>query len=152
MPETGDDALHARLRKLEDLEEIRRIYIDYGRNLDKLDFAAYAQLFASDAKLRLGPVARADGRDEIQQVMTAQLGGSPPGSFVHLIATPQIELDGDRATGECMWAALGGDADGRPVLTSVGRHVDELVREDGRWRIKLRRGLVDIPSVMPARS
>jgi hypothetical protein len=26
----------------------------------------------------------------------------------------------------------------------VGRHVDELVREDGRWRFAVRRGFVDV--------
>ena len=32
---------------------------------------------------------------------------------------------------------------------AIGRHRDELVREDGRWRFQKRRGFVDIPSTMP---
>ena len=30
----------------------------------------------------------------------------------------------------------------------LGRHRDDLVREDGRWRFARRRGLVDIPSAL----
>src|SRR5262249_36530418 len=36
------------LRVLEDKEEIRELLIAYGRDFDKRDFAAYAQLFAKD--------------------------------------------------------------------------------------------------------
>ena len=50
--------LAERLRRLEDMDEIRQLYIDYGRHLDAGDAAAYATLFARDAKLRLGPVMR----------------------------------------------------------------------------------------------
>lgn len=146
----GDDAtelaaLRARLQRLEDLEEIRQLYNDYGRHLDECDFTSYAQLFARDAKLRLGPTMRADGRDEIQRVMTEQLGANPPRSFIHLLGTPHIVLDGDAATGECLWAAIAKEGeDGRGRMTSIGRHVDDLVREDGRWRIARRRGFLDM--------
>jgi uncharacterized protein (TIGR02246 family) len=138
------DRLRQRLQRLEDLEEIRQLYSDYGRHLDECDFAAYAQLFARDAKLRLGPTMRADGRDEIQRVMTGQLGANPPRSFIHLLGTPHIALDGDSATGECLWAAISRDGDGPGRMTSVGRHVDDLVREDGRWRFARRRGFLDM--------
>ena len=32
----------------------------------------------------------------------------------------------------------------------LGRHRDDLVREDGAWKIARRRGYVDVPSVMPS--
>jgi uncharacterized protein (TIGR02246 family) len=143
--DTRDD-LNSRLQRLEDLDEIRRIYVDYGMYLDQGDFAAFAQLFATDAKLRLGPIARGDGRDEIERVMSTRVEGRPSGSMVHVIGAPRIELDGDRATGECQWAAVVNGSDGTPVFSAVGRHLDDLVREDGRWRIERRRGFVDVPS------
>ena len=60
-----------------------------------------------------------------------------------------IALSGDTATSEVMWTVVQRAEDGRPSLSMMGRHRDELVREDGRWRFSKRRGFVDIPSVMP---
>jgi hypothetical protein len=65
--------LSERLQHLEDLEEIRRLYIAYGRHLDDGNVAAYVALFSRDAKLRLGPVMRADGSAEIESAVTALL-------------------------------------------------------------------------------
>jgi uncharacterized protein (TIGR02246 family) len=128
-----------RLARLEDLAEIQQLYIDYGRHLDAGDAAAYAALFARDAKLRLGPVMRADGRAAIEAVATEVLRDSGAERTVHVLASPRVELDGDRATGECVWVAI---SQSQPPL--VGRHVDRLVREDGRWLFAERRGLLDV--------
>jgi ketosteroid isomerase-like protein len=139
--------LGERLQRLEDLEEIRRLYVDYGRYLDDADPVAYASLFARDAKLRLGPVLRADGREEIQQAATRMLSDLAAGDerhSVHLIDTPRIELSGDTASGECVWAAIGRGTEGAEPSVLVGRHVDNLVREDGFWRFSVRRGFLDM--------
>jgi uncharacterized protein (TIGR02246 family) len=139
--------LSERLQRLEDLEAIRRLYVDYGRHLDDCDPVAYASLFARDAKLRLGPVLRADGREEIEQAANQMLGNLAAREekrSVHLIDTPRIELSGDTASGECVWAAISRGTDGTESSIRVGRHVDELVREDGLWRFAVRRGFMDI--------
>lgn len=140
------DAVLARLRRLEDLEEIRRLYVDYGRHLDAGDAAAYAALFARDAKVRLGAVLRADGREEIERAAAVMMARTrEAGRSVHVIGAPVVELHGDTATGECVWAAVADDGGGQRVL--VGRHLDELVREDGRWRFLVRRGVIDVGSL-----
>jgi uncharacterized protein (TIGR02246 family) len=141
--------LEHRLQRLEDLTEIQQLFIDYGRHLDHGDFAAYAALFAEDADLLLGPVAKARGRAEIEAVMSQALAGQV-GSSVHIISSPIIHLDGNSATAEVMWTALHRGDHGEPVVSMVGRHLDDLVREDGRWRIRRRRGLIDIPSTYTA--
>jgi ketosteroid isomerase-like protein len=143
----GLTELRERLQRLEDLEAIRRLYVDYGRYLDDCDPVAYASLFARDAKLRLGPVLRADGREEIERGAARMLGELAAGEekhSVHLIDTPRIALSGDTASGECVWAAIGRGADGAAPSILVGRHVDQLVREDGVWRFSLRRGFMDV--------
>jgi uncharacterized protein (TIGR02246 family) len=145
-----DDALQAlselseKVKELQDLNEIRQLYIDYGRHLDAGDPVAYAALFSRDAKLRLGPVMRADGREDIERAATAMLRRDPDAAkSVHLIASPRIELAGDTASGECVWAAISSSEDGTPRVL-VGRHVDELVREDACWRFAKRVGLIDV--------
>ncbi len=47
-----------------------------------------------------------------------------------------------------MWTVVNRDGEGRPTVGMIGRHVDELVRERGRWRFQRRKGYVDIPSAM----
>lgn len=148
----GPDALEARLRRLEDLEEIRDLQERYIRHLDRGEFAEYAALFAKDGQMRLGP-ARADGPEEIERVARASFGPQVdttsirPGGLggFHIVSGPRIELDGDRATAEVMWTVIARDENDKPIVTLVGHHADELVREDGRWRFARRRGFMDIP-------
>jgi uncharacterized protein (TIGR02246 family) len=132
---------------MEDLQEIHQLFVDYGNHLDRGDLDAYSELFADDGELLLGPVMRAKGRDEIKATMTKVLDGSGGDSF-HVISSPQVVLDGDRATSEVMWTVVARGEDGQPTVSAIGRHIDELVRERGRWRFAKRRGLVDIPSSM----
>jgi ketosteroid isomerase-like protein len=151
---TGDSttdvaALAARLQRVEDLLEIHQLFVDYGRHLDAGDFDAYAELFAADGEVLLGPMGRAKGPAAIKALMEQALAGTQ-GSSVHVISSPAVELAGDRATSEVMWTVVRRDGDGQPGLGMVGRHRDELVREGGRWKFLRRKGLVDIPSAMPA--
>ena len=145
MPDDVAETLSARLSRLEDLEEIRQLYVDYGRHLDAGDAAAYASLFSIDAKLRLGRVMRATGRDEIFRVATEVVKARPDGVKppVHVLGSPRIDLDGDTATGEAVWVAIGQAGSGPPSVR-VGRHADKLVREDSHWRLAERRGFIDI--------
>ena len=148
----SDDAttiqeLRAQVRRLEDMEEIRRLYLDYGQHLDAGDFEAYASLFARDAKIRLTPALRADGRDEIRRVASENITPGHGGrGAVHVIASPRIDLDGDRASGDCVWLAAAIKPDGTPNVM-IGRHLDELVREDGRWRFASRKGVLDVGAI-----
>lgn len=142
------DELEARLRRLEDLESIRQLFVDYGHYLDSGDFAAYGSLFAEEGEVLLGPIGRAKGPAAIQALMEKTLGGRGGNSY-HLIANPIVDLDGDRATSEVTWAVIARGKDGQPVLPMVGRHVDTLVREGGRWKFLRRQGHVDIPSAYP---
>jgi hypothetical protein len=45
-----------------------------------------------------------------------------------------------------MWTVVTRGADDEATLGMIGRHKDELVREQGRWKFFRRRGFVDIPS------
>jgi hypothetical protein len=60
-----------------------------------------------------------------------------------------VQLDGDTAMSQVMWSVVTRGEDGQARLSMIGRHRDELVRENGHWRIARRRGFVDIPSAMP---
>ena len=148
MSEDALQALAARVRELEDKDEIRQLYVDYGRHLDAGDMAAYASLFAREGKVRIGGIMRADGPEEIEQAASRISTVGPDGTrgAAHVIGAPTIALDGDTATGEAVWVAILRSESGPPTV-SVGRHVDKLVREDGHWRFADRRGFLDVGSV-----
>jgi uncharacterized protein (TIGR02246 family) len=137
-----------RLQRLEDLQAIQQLFIDYGRHLDAGDVDAYAALFAEDGELMLGPVGRTRGRAAIREMLRKVLGATK-GKSIHVISSPQVKLDGDRATSSAMWTVVATDADGKANLTMTGRHVDELRREPEGWRFVTRKGYVDIPAAMP---
>lgn len=143
-----DEELVARLRRLEDLDAIRQVFVDYGHHLDRGDLDAYADLFAEDGELLLGPLGRARGRAEIRELMGRATAGSAGRSW-HLITNPVIELEGDRATAEVMWTVVVRGEDGRAVLNMLGRHRDVLVRRHDRWQLQRREGHIDVPSRYP---
>jgi ketosteroid isomerase-like protein len=144
---TDDASLEGRLRRLEDLEAIRQLQIDYGNALDRGNVDAYVALFAEDAELNLGPVAHCKGHAEIREAAGRMCGGGS----IHLIGNPQIFLDGDTAKAVVSWTVLSPDEDGRPQVTTTGAHRDDLVRTSEGWRLMRRRGFVNIPSLMPTR-
>ena len=65
----------ARLRRLEDLEQISQLFIDYKIVLDRQDFAAYADLFAEDGEFVASPHrAERKGRAAIKAMVEAMPG------------------------------------------------------------------------------
>lgn len=126
-----------RLRRLEDLEEIRQLFVDYARCLDTADFAGYASLFAEGGVLD-APLGKATGPDAIRELLERRLGGpdAPRRTAFHIVANPEIQLDGDRATVRVLWAYVTGGEDGFPMIFQLGHYDDVLVRERGRWRIE----------------
>lgn len=142
------ESLEARVARLEDLHAINQLFIDYGEHLDAGDFEAYAQLFAEDGEVRLGPMGRATGRAAIQALMTETLGGRVGQTF-HVVSSPRVALDGDRATSTVMWSVATLADDGLARLSMVGHHLDELVKRDGRWYFQRRTGIVNLPGALP---
>jgi len=143
------ESLEARVARIEDLLAINQLFIDYGEHLDAGNFDAYAQLFAEDGEVRLGPMGNATGRADIQALMTATLG-ERIGETFHIVSSPRITLDGDRATATVMWSVASMADDGLARVTMVGHHLDELVKHDGRWFFQRRKGVVNLPRKMPA--
>lgn len=141
--------LESRLQRLEDRDAIHQLFVDYGRHLDAGDIDSYAALFCEDGEVMLGPMGRVQGRSEIHALMSKVLHGKV-GSAFHIISSPRVDVDGDVATSEVMWTVIQRDAEGKPKLTSMGRHLDKLRRDvDGTWRIAERRGYVDLPQKLP---
>lgn len=148
MAQAAGLSVEQRLQRLEDEAAIRRILVDYAATQDARDYDAYAALFAKDGEWVNGKSVY-KGRPAIRQLLVGLYGTPPPGfvnsdSF-HITYNPQIELNGDRATARSRHLLIMRGPKGAPTPMLAGRYEDELIREDGQWKI-LRR--VDYP-VMP---
>jgi ketosteroid isomerase-like protein len=142
-----------RLRRLEDLEQIRQLFVEYKTVLDKQDFAAYGALFAADGEFIATPdqgLQQAKGPAAIQALVEAMPGsllGSEPGADFHVVVNPLIELDAadpDRAQAQVTWLYVVKGEDGAPALCKLGHYDDQLIREAGRWRFLRREAPTDI--------
>jgi hypothetical protein len=148
----ADDDTAARIRRLEDLEQIRQLFMDYKRVLDGKDFGAYAELFADDGEF-VAIAGGARGRAAIEAMVAAMPGtellAASVGDDFHLVLNPQIQLDPadpNRARAQSTWAYVVKSNDGQPLLAKLGHYDDELVRERGRWRFLRREAPMDIPA------
>ena len=143
-------SIEERLQRLEDLEAIRQIVIDYAVALDEKDAETYLAQFSEQGEWVLGSMVK-KGKDEIRALVDG-LFRHRPDDFVNLESFeitfhPQIILKGDRATMKVAHLATRRGPGGNPVPVLMGRYQDELTREDGTWKI-LRR--VDNPTMPTA--
>ena len=129
--------LDARVRMLEDKEQIAQVLIDYGRHLDSRNLAAYAALFAEDGEW-VGGFGTVKGRANIQAFMEKNMGTGPnKGGNYHIMSNFAITVSGDTATAWSRWAFVVPGERGA-VFSQAGRYDDTFVREKGAWKFKRR--------------
>ena len=141
----AESSIEARLRQIQDREEIRALLIDYGRHFDARDFGAYSNLFAQDGTwIGSGSETRFTGPAAIRRMV--EEGFPPefyPGSF-HIMTSISVELTGaDSATAWSRWTFMVRNDEGTPVPLRAGRYEDVLVRVDGQWKFQQRQVLAD---------
>ena len=146
--QTGGPSVEQRLQRVEDELAIGRVLVDYSARQDARDYAGYAALFARTGEWVNGKNAY-KGREAILK-MLVDLYGTPSAGYVnnesyHITTNLQIDVNGDRATARSRHLLVMRGPKGEPTPALAGRYEDELIREDGKWKI-LRR--VDYP-VMP---
>ena len=142
----GADAVEARLRRLEDVEAIRSLLVDYGRALDRRDFQAYGALFAQDGSWK-GGMGTATGPDAIAKMVAAGFERMSPSLYEnsnHVMSSFDIDVDGDTATAWSRWTWVVVGANGKPQPERAGHYEDTLVRERGEWKFQSRQAFTEI--------
>lgn len=132
---TNANDLDARVQKLEDIEEIKRLKFEYC-NLVDAGFLAdeLGALFTEDGVWEAGePWGSFEGREAIVEFFRAQ---QPVVNFsVHALSNPEIEVDGDTARGR--WRTLVPATlnleEGRVAHWMFCDYTDEYRRVDDRW-------------------
>jgi len=136
--------LAARVQRLEDVQEIQGVLLDYGRFLDARDFASYSKLFAKGGEW-IGGFGTVQGPTAIQAFMEKQITGPNRGNTFHILTNFKIDVKGDTATAWSRWTFVTPGADKKPAISQAGRYDDIFVREDGHWKFKRRMASNDIP-------
>lgn len=142
----GDVA--SRIQRLEDIQEIQTLLLNYGRHLDARDFKAYSQLFAKDG-VWAGGMGTIQGPAAIQVFMEKAIPGPNAVHDFHILSNFVIDVSGDTATAWSRWQFMVPGPNNTAVASQSGRYEDTLVREDGKWKFKRRVASNDIPAGGP---
>jgi hypothetical protein len=114
---------------------VRRILAEYCHFVDDAEFADLVDLFSPDGELVYGSVA-ARGPDELLTFF-ADRQGRPEQRGKHLTMNTVVDVRGDTAVARSDYVHVM-PAGGELVPVRAGRYRDELVRLDGRWRLRRR--------------
>ncbi len=121
------------------IEEIKRLKHRYFRTLDLKLWEEFADCLAEDVVARYGTQAMTeplhyDNRADVVAFMTENLGGGI--ITVHIANHPEIDVDGDTATGSWAFEDTVVVPDFKVQIRGGGYYRDTYRRDaDGRWRI-----------------
>ncbi|MGH3736878.1 MAG: nuclear transport factor 2 family protein [Micromonosporaceae bacterium] len=121
------------------LEEIRRLKYRYARCLDLKLWDEFADVFTEDAVAAYGTRAHPEpltlhGRNAIVDFMRTNLG--PSVITVHFCSQPEIDIDGDTASGTWCFEDTVIATEYRVMIKGSAFYEDTYRREaDGQWRI-----------------
>lgn len=127
------------IRVLLDERAILRTLYTYGHAIDYGFEDEFVDCWVPDGVLYWpDPHPPYVGHDALREVFRRHTH-APEVFHKHMIVEPRIDVDGDSATVDTMFARLDHYPEG-PEVSSYGRYRDRLVRcDDGRWRFVERR-------------
>jgi uncharacterized protein (TIGR02246 family) len=120
------------LERLVATKEIEDLISTYCISFDDQDWETFAGLWTEDAAFVVGDMAF-EGRAPMLEFLTTCL----PEGYVskHMISRPLVEIESEtraRARTDVVWIAANFEN------TIVGRYVDTIVKEEGRWLFQRR--------------
>jgi hypothetical protein len=142
---TDNDELNEMLEH----HRIRKVLVEYCRGSDRADEPLMASIYAEDSWDDHG-VVRAPG-PEYSKLMCERVRETTD-SLSHLLGQSAISLNGEEAGAETYFVAVALDTaeDGTTMCNQLGgRFVDQLVRENGKWKVKHRRAVRDWSVAIP---
>jgi hypothetical protein len=129
----------AELRKLLEVEKIRKLRQLYSQLMDGGEIDALAQVMAEDAVCEFGPYGTWHGRREIHENWTRWFKDALPYGALHFTTNLWIELTGPTsAIGRSYLHDVSNAPDPRtnPVVW-LGIYDEDYEKLDGRWLIKV---------------
>jgi hypothetical protein len=142
------EELEARVRTLEDIQQIDRLQKIYGYYLDNGMMDKVVDLFSDDAEsVEIGDRGQFRGKEGVRRFFWEYLGrgGKPrdPGTMaIHMQHQGVVDVDPGGRTARGRWYCTMLQArpieEGGPTRSILGHGVyeNEFVREDGKWKFK----------------
>ncbi len=121
------------------IEEIKRLKHRYFRTLDLKDWEPFGDCLATDVRARYGTQAMGEplhyeSREAVVEFMSQNLG--PGVVTMHVAQHPEIDVDGDTATGSWGFEDTVIVPDFKMLIRGAGYYRDTYRRDsDGAWRI-----------------
>ncbi len=140
----------ARIKALEDKEQIHDLIDEYNLLHNLEDWGALAQLFAKNGELRaFNQVAR--GPAQVLALVREKMGQTPydPLNVKGVLFNTSVLIiptDADHAKVESRWIYVVPGRDNKPVPARTGRYQEVVVREDGHWKLLVLVDPTDIPT------
>jgi hypothetical protein len=132
--------LEARIKRLEDIEEIRTLKATYCDLCDagvgeEKNREALVALFTDDASVDfgMGEGSVFNGQEGLR-FFFGQLVANSVSFCQHFVHNSVIDVDGDRATGRWYFEAPTTNAVTKKAQWMAGRYIEEYVRVDGVWK------------------
>jgi hypothetical protein len=126
------------LRKLLEIEKIRKVKSMYSHLMDSRDIDALVQIVAEDAVCEFGPYGTWTGRDVIHKGWAAVFKDAIPYGGFHATTNMWIEMTGPTtAMSRTYLHDISNEPDPRanPVVW-YGIYDEDYVKVDGQWKIK----------------
>lgn len=131
MTEPSLASLDARVRHLEDIQDIKTLRMLYHRYINEEQFDKVVSLYTPDARLDFGPIAKAQGTAQIDAMYRALPSNVEiVKQFIH---NHLVEVHGDEASGIAYLDARYGNK-GESLLVAA-RFEEKYRRTHAGWRI-----------------
>ncbi len=129
---------------LEEKEAIRDLMSAYCFHVDNGEFEKFAGLFTTDGIFESGPLGKLQGRKAIHDFIAAHVPRAGEGpARKHCTMNHMIRVNGNEAHADSYIVVLR-EADVGIIASLAGRYEDQIVKEDGKWRFKVRKIHFDI--------
>jgi predicted GH43/DUF377 family glycosyl hydrolase len=121
---------------LDEVYEIQRLKYAYGRFLDTKDFASMCGLMTEDVTVAYGGGAiTLTGRQAVQDYLSTAMG-APTMLTSHFFSHPEIDVDGDAATGRWALQDVVILEDLGLAIRGASLYDDRYTRVGGRWLVR----------------
>ena len=129
------EELEAKIKLLQDIEEIKKLKARYGYCVDSQDYDGVMDCFAKECKADYGMFGKCNSRNEIENWFRTIVPKAMP-FCLHFMENPLIEVDGDRATGIWYFNVPVTNGEKNEASWMTGKYEDVYIREDGKWKYK----------------
>ena len=133
-------------RKLDDVEEIKKLQRIYGYYVERGNLDEIVDLFSDSPVVSFGPSYKVMvGKDNVKREFSSQrpfgvFEGKKPDDYLHITmpVSGVVDVAVDGHTAQARWYALMYLCNASPgggAVLGVGKYENEYIKEDGKWKI-----------------